>query len=211
MYVVHKKKLKILGPQHVGNFCQDSDLTTEEPSLDLSAIPEAVGSNKIKLMKENVNILPESSTSIVSTDIDANELIHEINSQKDGNDLITVESIPYFPQKEVEPLCNTDSIADLSTESLPSLPEPSDSVLEPMSLPPLDFVPDPLVDDNIPIESLITKPNETEIEVVLTNGNATNGLNLSPTAENDDSPLPTSLDGPLKQVNNDKIEIEGIE
>ncbi|XP_045475207.1 A-kinase anchor protein 200 [Harmonia axyridis] len=190
---------------------QDSDLTTEEPSLDLSAIPEAVGSNKIKLMKENVNILPESSTSIVSTDIDANELIHEINSQKDGNDLITVESIPYFPQKEVEPLCNTDSIADLSTESLPSLPEPSDSVLEPMSLPPLDFVPDPLVDDNIPIESLITKPNETEIEVVLTNGNATNGLNLSPTAENDDSPLPTSLDGPLKQPITPEVSLDASE
>ncbi|XP_044753414.1 A-kinase anchor protein 200 [Coccinella septempunctata] len=181
---------------------QESNLYSEEPSLDLSTIPETVESSEMKIVEENVNIQSESSSSIVNVEIDSNELL---NPEKDEKGLINVESISPLPQKEVEPLCNADSLADLSTESLPSLPEPTDSVLEPMSLPPLDFVPDPLTDDNVPSEPIVespltSKPNETELQVTLTNGNATNGMKTSPTADSDDTPLPPSLDGPLKQI-----------
>lgn len=87
---------------------------------------------------------------------------------------------------------NADS---LSTESLPSLPEPTlDSLAEPMSLPPADIAPEPITDSFVepPKPSV---PSGPESISVLTNGNSSNGLPTTPEES------PASVDGPLKQVN----------
>ncbi|XP_057671014.1 cell surface glycoprotein 1-like isoform X1 [Diorhabda carinulata] len=83
-----------------------------------------------------------------------------------------------------------DSLPDISTESLPSLPEPvSDNLAEPMSLPPVDSVPEPIATDCLtPSESI---PHS---HPVLTNGN-TNGL---PSPSDDDVQM--LKEGQLKQV-----------
>lgn len=134
---------------------QQSNLYSEDPSLDLSTIPESVESGEVKSEETK--------------------------------------------KEAAEPLCNADSLADLSTESLPSLPEPTDSVLEPMSLPPLDYVPDPLVDDSVCVKEPTAESQVVEVVAPMTNGKTTNGT--SDGADDDDSPLSPPLDGPLKQVN----------
>ncbi|KAK9886073.1 hypothetical protein WA026_014858 [Henosepilachna vigintioctopunctata] len=162
---------------------QENSLISEQQSDILSTIPEA-DSKELRLEEDNSSV--KTTEALASGDLATTDLSTESS------------------QKDMEPVCNADSLPDLSTESLPSLPEPTDSIIEPMSLPPLDFVPDPLVDDNIPT-SPSTKldsspiPQETA-PVVLTNGNATNGLKASPTADDDETPTLPPLDGPLKQV-----------
>ncbi|KAL3269843.1 hypothetical protein HHI36_008901 [Cryptolaemus montrouzieri] len=179
---------------------QEPSIASQEQSTDLSTIPE-VESRDSKL-EETADTLTEPISLAANVNEIADSPSKTLGSEQIGHE--EVELSPSLAHKDIEPMCNAGSLPDLSTESLPSLPEPSDSVLEPMSLPPLDSVPDPIVDD-IPvspskIESPTPKPLETEPPVVLTNGNATNGLKSSPTADDDESPLPLPLDGPLKQI-----------
>uniref|UniRef100_A0A6P7GIF6 Uncharacterized protein LOC114338563 n=1 Tax=Diabrotica virgifera virgifera TaxID=50390 RepID=A0A6P7GIF6_DIAVI len=83
-----------------------------------------------------------------------------------------------------------DSLPDISTESLPSLPEPvSENLAEPMSLPPVESVPEPIATDCVSSGDSVPLPPP-----VLTNGN-TNGLH-SPSEED----ALTLKEGPLKQV-----------
>lgn len=117
-----------------------------------------------------------------------------------------------------EAIVNADSLPDVSTESLPSLPDPvSESLPEPLSLPPVDCIPEP-ISGNSPVaggehdlllpsppppaspkEAVVPEvsPSSPNGEVVLTNGN-TNGL---PSPTTDTEITLASVERPLKQVN----------
>lgn len=113
---------------------------------------------------------------------------------------------PAVPSPELEPpvINAADSLPDISTESLPSLPEPfSENLAEPMSLPPVESVPEPIAIDSPtsdpPLVTECPAPILSNNSVVLTNGN-TNGL-PSPVTEEVSSAPPKMTEGPLKQVN----------
>lgn len=121
----------------------------------------------------------------------------------------TVESVvpneaippPEAPKEDVtEPLSsanNADSLPDLSTESLPSLPEPSsETIPEPMSLPPVDIAPEPIVESSSSPDPEKV-PDSVSDSPKLTNGN-TNGLH-TPVDDED------KAEGALNQVNNASI------
>ncbi|XP_076250048.1 uncharacterized protein LOC143189931 isoform X2 [Rhynchophorus ferrugineus] len=90
-----------------------------------------------------------------------------------------------------EPVAPADSLPDISTESLPSLPEPVSESLPPLSLPPVDSVPEPIAP---------TEPESLKDEVVtpvpLTNGNMNGHVSPSPVEE-------PELPGPTKQIPSD--------
>lgn len=111
-----------------------------------------------------------------------------------------------LPSPDLEPpqINAADSLPDISTESLPSLPEPfSENLAEPMSLPPVDSVPEPIAIDSPtadpPLATECPVPVHSNNSEVLTNGN-TNGL-PSPVTEEVTSAQPKMTEGPLKQVN----------
>ncbi|XP_074036321.1 uncharacterized protein isoform X2 [Leptinotarsa decemlineata] len=163
---------------------QSSDLPEESAKL-----PEPSQSPETCLTEPPVE--PSLPSPLSSTDV-VQESSTPVPENIPGPVVTSPESqsptIEQLPESVVNP---ADSLPDISTESLPSLPEPlSENLAEPMSLPPVDSVPEPIATD-CPV-SEISHPSDS---TVLTNGNA-NGL-PSPTDEVSALPL---KEGPLKQV-----------
>ncbi|CAH1122213.1 unnamed protein product [Ceutorhynchus assimilis] len=125
------------------------------------------------------------------------------NSEIPATELAIQSVIPASSSLDIsEPVVATaDSLPDISTESLPSLPELLSESLAPMSLPPVDSVPEPIAPSSEPTsqeEPLIPPP-----VAPLTNGNVNGHSSPSP-VEEENQVLETEVPGPTKQVVSDQ-------
>nr|CAI5835906.1 unnamed protein product [Callosobruchus analis] len=157
-----------------------------EPCEDVKETPEAP--KEPESLANGVETLETPKESLEST-----KTPEEVKVEQNGGS--NVEAAP-----SDSPRC--ESLPDVSTESLPSLPEPMfDQLAEPMSLPPVDSVPEPIACSPPPAPE-----HPSPSPQVLTNGSATNsnGLPHSPVAAEEEHPAevppPAAVAGPVKQV-----------
>ncbi|XP_072382907.1 uncharacterized protein [Diabrotica undecimpunctata] len=180
----------------------ENEEQTVIPPADLPDVPsEILPPTELSLVNSegsaNTLAAPESLPEIPVSSVESVEesKVDDIE-QKSGSDDFPVDlpspnDLPPPASVSLDRVVDpADSLPDISTESLPSLPEPvSENLAEPMSLPPVESVPEPIATDCVSSGDSVPLPPP-----VLTNGN-TNGLH-SPSEED----ALTLKEGPLKQV-----------
>lgn len=177
---------------------------------ELAAVETELSQSEILSVPSDPELLPSQSPPEIPESIPSypdlpSPVLSERTPPKESNDSGAAAVTAAADVQGVITATVTDSLPDISTESLPSLPAETvtgDS-LPPMSLPPVESIPDALIGDDLPPAppspvSDIPLPPTSDETIVLTNGK-TNGL-ASPSP--DDVSLPPPVEGPLKQVNN---------
>lgn len=136
-------------PQIIEQLPSEQSLNYSEESESIDLPPPESDLPQAGFVEENKSDLPPAPPA-------------PITSEECPVDLPSPTDLPPPSTALVDP---TDSLQDISTESLPSLPEPlSENLAEPMSLPPVDSLPEPIATDCLPPETTSVTANSVPLE-----------------------------------------------